>query len=139
MTLSSIAVEAFIDGVVGERYAVERLKIGGRRALPEIASKIQSLADDEQEHVDLAEAVVNWCIAHGGRRVRVALVAAAHELPIEAEHLELDLTLPEIHRSGLVNEKEAQTAWSHSRQQAQSFISASVSVDARRRRRRLPI
>lgn len=123
-TLTSLAVEALVDGVVGERFAVERLTVGGHRAQPDVASKIQTLAKDEHQHVELAEAVLAWCISVGGWRVKMAVRAAIESLPDRYDYPESlrAMTATERDAAGLVTEEEAQRLWTESCQRARDLI-----------------
>jgi hypothetical protein len=82
--LRRLAVEAAVDGCVGEGAAAEIARAMAEAATdPVVAAVLARIARDEQEHADLAWDVLAWCLERGEtdllQSVRGALPASASE------------------------------------------------------------
>ena len=74
--LRRLAVESFVDGVVGEGAAADEARLAARRARhPEVVAHHHRVAREERRHAWLGAAVVRWALAEGGEPVRDALTA----------------------------------------------------------------
>lgn len=72
--LTRLATESFWDGCIGEGAAAARARRGVAAAkLDDVAEVLATIAHDEQNHADLAERVIAFCIDKGGASVRRAL------------------------------------------------------------------
>ncbi len=120
-SLAELAVETFIEGVVGESIAT----LVSTRALavcrvPQVRRVLEMIIEDESGHAALAWATVAWAIEQGGQEVVDALLEAAAELRT-ASDVEPSVVLPatlkaELHAHGRLTPAEQrqarQDAWS---------------------------
>jgi hypothetical protein len=89
--LSTIAVEALLDGAVNE--ALSAAEARARLRLTEDAderSALRIIARDEGEHARLAEAIVAWCVDTGGPSVVTALLRALERIELVPTPSNLD-------------------------------------------------
>jgi len=124
-SMAYAAAEAFVHGVVGEGFAVERLVVGAETANPEQAAIMRALAEDERRHVGLALATVSWCLEFGGRRVEWALRSAAKALPREPDYPNAlrHIADGDRRRAGLLDDAQCQIAWTSSVHAAREELS----------------
>ena len=117
--LVRLAVESYVDGVVGEGAAAGRLERGAVTA-PERAVALREMAADERDHAALGADVVRWCAAEAPRLVPAAVRAAARRMSDRTE-------LPPGHgahddaslrAAGLVDRAGATTVWCVERDRA---------------------
>jgi hypothetical protein len=76
--LATLAIEAVIEGLVGEgeAAALARTRLQMERA-PLARRALELIAREERTHAELAHDVVRFCVARGGRSVRSAALDAA--------------------------------------------------------------
>lgn len=102
-SLPGLAAETLLDGCLGEGVAAALARLGSARAEdPVVAEVLETIADDERGHAELAWEILRFCLAAGGapvaRRLRAqrlprrvasdALVPASlasHGLPTRVE------------------------------------------------------
>ena len=121
-----LAVESFVDGVVGEGFAAARLEQGARTiAEPWAADILRSIAADERRHAALGADIVSWCQGQAARPVNVALRWSASRMPIA-------VNAPKSHegcaplilkRCGLLDQSAGQRVWAGTRGEAISWLS----------------
>ncbi len=75
--LRAVALEALIDGCWGEAAAAVIARVGASRAEPAIADALETVADEETRHAELAWATVRWAIDRAPGLVDALLEAAA--------------------------------------------------------------
>jgi hypothetical protein len=64
--LLRLAVEAYVDGCLGEAAAADRLRRAAPTSGADLSASIASVARDEQSHVALAWSTIEWVIAECG-------------------------------------------------------------------------
>ena len=102
-SLPGLAAETLLDGCLGEGVAATLARVGSGRAVdPVVAEVLETIADDERGHAELAWEILRFCLDAGGapvaRRLRAqrlprrmtseALLPeslAAHGLPTRAD------------------------------------------------------
>ena len=68
-TLTRLAVESLVDGVLGAGRAAQRLELRAKAASdPVLRELLQQLATEERAHAQLAEDIVAW-VRHGAREI----------------------------------------------------------------------
>ena len=77
--LVRLAVESFVDGMVGEGYAAGRLEAAADSS--PLPAAVRSMAADERRHAALGADVVAWCASASPILVGSALRSAARRLP----------------------------------------------------------
>jgi hypothetical protein len=118
-----LAVESYVDGVVGEATAAARLERGAATA-PALAPTLRAIARDERAHAALGADIVRWCAAERPALVRLAVRAAAGRLPVtsglpaaHARHAD-----PVLRRAGLVDRPGSATLWAEQRDAARQAL-----------------
>ncbi len=121
--LVRLAVESYVDGVVGEGMAAGRLERGAATA-PDRAAVLGSIARDERAHAALGADVVRWAAAEAPRLVPPAVRAAARHLPVAprlpARHAAVPG--PDLRAAGLVDRAGAAAVWSAERTAALALL-----------------
>jgi len=81
-SLVQVAVDAFLEGCVGETTAALVAERGAGAATdPHTQEVLRAIASDEAEHAALAWRTVKWALEHGGAEVAGALRRAFADLP----------------------------------------------------------
>ena len=81
-TLVRVAVDAFLEGCLGETTAALVAERGATLAAdPHTAEVLEAIARDESEHAALAWRTVKWALEQGGAEVAGALRRAFADLP----------------------------------------------------------
>lgn len=108
-----LAVESFVDGVVGEGFAARRLVAGASTASEPNGASIRSLAVDEARHATLGADIVRWSLAESHFLVDAALRSAAGCLPdrVEPPMAQGRFRSPDVQRAGLVDADRARELW----------------------------
>lgn len=84
-TLVQVAVDAFLEGCVGETTAALVAERGAAMAQdPHTREVLEGIAKDEAEHAGLAWRTVKWALESGGAEVAGALREAFADLPTAA-------------------------------------------------------
>ncbi len=134
--VARLALESFIDGVVGEGFAAQRLRAGSETTSRAHRAMISSIAVDEEHHAVLGADITRWACREYPTLVGAALRSAARRLPDSTE-------LPESHRKfgkaelrkvGLVDADRACVLWSRQRADALHWLDQLLSprVDQKR-------
>lgn len=114
--LLRMALEAWMDGCIGEGAAAERARRGSRAASDPAARAAQAaIAEDEARHADLGWSVLRYCLASGGSEVSDALAevssaAGAHGDPPRGDP-ERDADPAALRAHGRLTRGEADAAW----------------------------
>jgi len=110
---ATLAVEAFVDGVLGEGLAVER----ARAALPRVRTRIlrdyfAAVVEEEARHRDLGEDLLRWACADLDLESRTAVLARCRKAlaaPLAPRHADLDPAAQEaLVPWGIVPDAEAE-------------------------------
>ncbi len=124
-----LAVESFVDGMVGEGAAAGRLERGAATAVataPERARTLATIARDERAHAALGADVVAWCVARRPVLVPAALHAVARRVPertaLPAAHAAVPAA--DLRAAGLVDEAGAAAVWAAERERAVADLDA---------------
>jgi hypothetical protein len=120
-----LAVESFIDGVVGEGFAAARLEAGARTiADPWAANMLRRIASDERGHAALGADIVRWCQGQARRPVIVALGRSAAQLPLAIDppetHLGFDPAA--LRRCGRADQSAGRDLWTETRSEALRWL-----------------
>lgn len=124
-----LAVEALLDGVVGEGFAVHRLRIGSPTTSAGQQLMMARLAADEARHVDLARDTIEWCVATGGWQVRLALRSAAASIgsePLIPPGLSA-MDIAEREDGGFLDEEQVEDAWEQTTRTAVDWLDGLLS------------
>ena len=118
-----LALESFVDGVVGEGWAADLLAAGVPERGPE-ARLQHSLVGDERRHAELAADIVQWCVGRAPDTVVPALRRAVSKVPTDAPRRQEWSRIPaeELRSVGWVNEARATTLWDAHRAWALAWI-----------------
>jgi len=118
-----LAVESYVDGVVGEAMAAARLELGAATA-PGLAPTLRSIAEDERAHAALGADIVRWCATQRPALVRLAVRAAGRRLPAttvlppaHARHAD-----PVLRAAGLVDREGSAMVWKAERDAARRVL-----------------
>jgi hypothetical protein len=84
-TRARLAVEALVDGCIGEGVAAASLAEAAVSAEPAVASVLRAAARDEAEHAELSWDVLAWAVSEGGADVARAAQRALDALDASAE------------------------------------------------------
>lgn len=80
--LTEMARESLRDGCLYEGFYADLAAVARTQATdPAVSQVLARIADDEQDHADLAWRILEWCLARGGAPVRAAMLAASRALP----------------------------------------------------------
>lgn len=123
--LVRLAVESFVDGVVGEGFAARRLDAGSVTVATSAgAAALRVMATEERRHAALGADVVRWCTSQHPVLAVAALQAAARRLPDEvAAPAGYDSIAPhELADAGLVDPATARALWSEQRHRARAWL-----------------
>ena len=124
----AVALAAFRDGVLGEGFAVARLREGCLHATRATRRRLEQLADDEESHVALASDVIAWCVDVVGPELAGSLRLAADLLP-ESIFMPADLAdVPEAHAAaaGLCTAPAFDRLWRETRATAGSQLEVAL-------------
>jgi hypothetical protein len=105
-TLREIAVDALLEGCLGEGAAAARASIAADRSHGPVAQVLSTIAADETRHASLAWATVRWALQRDrsladSLREALELARAAHAVPPSAD------TDPALARLGVMTIAEA--------------------------------
>lgn len=90
--LSTIAVEALLDGAVNEGLSAAEARARFRKSDDEQERMaLKTIARDEAEHARLGEAIVDWCVETGGPSVVAALLNALERVDLVPTPRALDV------------------------------------------------
>ncbi len=123
-SLERLATEAFVHGAIGEAFSAAILRAGAGSAAPELEVLIRSLANDEDEHAELAKDTIRWCLARGDERVHLALSAAMDAVAEEPHYpsLLVGVVIDDLRVGGLLSESETVDLWRIVRQESINFL-----------------
>ena len=124
----SVALAALRDGVLGEGFAVARLREGCLHATRATRRRLEQLAADEETHVELASDVIAWCVDVVGPELAASLRLAADLIP-ESIFMSADLAdVPEAHAAaaGLCTAPAFDRLWRETRAMAGSQLEAAL-------------
>ena len=80
--LRAVAIESLRDGCLIEDFNADIAGLAASDARDPAAKELTSIiARDERQHAALAWAILEWCIATGGDRLRRVIARAAEDLP----------------------------------------------------------
>jgi len=119
-----LAVESFVDGVVGEGFAACRLEAGSTTLAGDNGGVLRSMAREERRHATLGADIVLWALdaypllVSGGLRNAAKRLPASVELP--ATHTQFSPS--ELQQAGLVDGERAGDLWSVHARQAISWL-----------------
>ncbi len=118
-----LAIESYVDGVVGEGIGAELLRRGADTALPQRRAALAHMAADEQRHAELAEDIVTWAHATSPRLVRAALFACDRQLERQPLHVS-PVPLPDetLRSAGLVPASDAHELAQEQRRLASTWL-----------------
>lgn len=86
VSFEALASEAFFEGCVGEVAAALVLREEARRALTdELRTTLESMADDEERHAELAWKTVAWALSRAPEEVMPALLTARASVAAELD------------------------------------------------------
>lgn len=133
--LVRLAVESFVDGVMGEGFAARRLDAGSVTVATSAgAAALRVMATEERRHAALGADVVRWCTSQHPFLVVAALRAAARRLPAEvaAPSGYGSIAPDELADAGLVDPATARALWSEERQRAVAWLDDLVDAGSAR-------
>lgn len=105
--LLRLAIESYVDGILGEGAAAEYARQRWRVARDAVTrAALAKIAQDEQRHADLAWSVLQFCLSAGGTEVADALAELLREGPAPCE----DPVIADRRRSA-----DNDTCWAHGR------------------------
>jgi len=123
--LVRLAVESFLDGVVGEGFAAQRL-FAGSETMADHHNRglLRSIAREEKQHAALGEDIVAWAFNEHPLLVGAALSAAARRLPdgMELPAAYREFCGSELRNAGLVDAIRARKLWSLQRTAAVDWL-----------------
>lgn len=130
--LLRLALEAWVDGCVGEGAAAERARRTSRQATDPAARAAQAaIAIDEAQHAELGWSVLRYAIEAGGSEVKDALAELSsdpHREPPRGDP-ERDADPRALRDHGRLSRAEADAAWldamRSSRQRAMALLASS--------------
>lgn len=114
-----LAVESFVDGVVGEGFAACRLETGSTTVSGDHAGVLRSMAREERRHATLGADIVLWALDAYPSLVSGGLRNAAQRLPasVELSAMHTQFSPSELQQVGFVDGEQARDLWSvHARQ-----------------------
>jgi hypothetical protein len=131
--LVRLAVESFVDGMLGEGAAAGRLERSAATA-PDRAGVLGAIARDERSHAALGADIVRWCATQRPVVVPAALRAVARRVPertaLPAAHAAVPAA--DLRAAGLVDPAGAAAVWAAERERAAAVL-ASVLAQGRGR------
>jgi hypothetical protein len=87
--IAQIAAESRLDGSLNERRAAHRIRGAAATSSAPVGPLLAAIADDEDRHAALADDIVGWARADGGRLTAMALAVldwrSRHDRSEEAE------------------------------------------------------
>jgi rubrerythrin len=99
LAIAQLAIESYVDGVVGEGMAAERIeRWAGAASDPTTSRVLRSIARDERRHAQLAADIVSWCAAQHPRLVRALMGMAARRVATGAGRLPREAATNETSR-----------------------------------------
>ncbi|MCY1054672.1 hypothetical protein [Nannocystis sp. SCPEA4] len=112
-TLVTLALEALIDGCLGEgsSAAEAALLVGGGDTAKAVHDTLVVIARDEAEHAALSWAVLEWCLAVGGAPVHVAVKRTLAALAPRAKPTGLTDPSASQRAHGMATGVERDAAW----------------------------
>jgi len=122
--VARLALESFIDGVVGEGFAARRLRAGSETASGTRRAMISSIAVDEERHAVLGADITRWAHHEYPTLVGAALESASRRIPASIELPETHRRFgePELREAGLVDADRACVLWSRQRADALRWL-----------------
>lgn len=124
--ITRLAVESFVDGVVGEGFAAGRLEAGAATCHPLHRHSLEIMAAEERGHASLGADIVRWALHEHPTLVRAALETASRRLndfaqvPDTYRHFRGE----ELRSAGLVDAAQAQALWNDERRAAMRWLAA---------------
>ncbi len=122
--LAGLAVDALLEGCLGEGTAARMAREGSRTATDaDVRATLSRIADDETRHAELAWSVIDWCLARGGDTVRDALDEALRTMPSvmrtpDEAPLYDALDARTLADHGFVSVMRQRALWKHTRREA---------------------
>lgn len=121
-----LAVESYVDGVIGEAFAAGRLRCGGAGAPPGVGPLLLRTARDEDGHADLARAIVRWCLAQHPVLVARSLEAADRAVRDPEPRYDLDRIAGSPRELGLIDRAQHDRCWRAARRSAAGWLAAEI-------------
>jgi hypothetical protein len=90
-SLRTVALEALVDGCIGEAVAAARAEVAAQHAVPPIAAVLRTIAADETRHAALAWSTLRWALQRDPGLMPVLLDALDRHRGGEAVVLAPDL------------------------------------------------
>lgn len=135
-TLSTLAVEALVDGCVGEGTGAREAQMLAAEGLthPSLQATFAVIARDEAEHEALSWDVLTWCLSVGGEPVRAAVVQALARLDRQGTPPTGTTRSAAQRAHGMATVAEREQAWrgalANTHARAQALLAATDSVAA---------
>lgn len=105
-TLQQIAVDALVEGCIGEGTAAARAHIAADRARGPVAAVLRTIAEDETRHGALAWAIVRWAVLRDPS-LAGALRQALEQVRAERRRVPAAETDPALAELGVMSAAEA--------------------------------
>ncbi len=127
-----LAIESYVDGVVGEGIGAELLRSGADTALPQRRAALVQMAADEQRHAELAADIVTWAHAMSPRLVRAALFACDRQLQRQPLYVST-MPLPDetLRLAGMVPPRETHDLAQQQRHLASTWLQDAIAPSVR--------